>query len=479
MKNISLNFFGEEVSINMPTDLASLRQQISEKFMFSPSDAAEIVVSYAKDLGKKIIQTEQDFVTFISDKINKVDLDISQDSKLFQQNLKTLEKESQDNKKLLEEAMKKKEDIKKRKETALKNRKTEIKKLEDQIQKIKNEKKKLEQLSKKEEKQFCKQEKDIDKKINELQTKLGLNKNKLKSKKPSKTLSMIDDCLQSKNEEYKKLEEMSIGIVNKINSIVKKIIEHKLKKMHDFEKKLKEKKTELKPEEKQFFMNYPLFCNDIGRRVDGFSNHIQCETRKLVEDIRNAKKIQKEILCPKRKSIKKEKSIKKDEKKEKKEKKENKKVEKKIEKKEEEKHYFVECNGCKMFPIVGKRYKCETCCNFDFCEKCYEKEKEKHKHNFKTVQPIQFFKQYWESIKKIPNAEGKAIHHGYICDGCQMEPIIGNRYKCTICDDFDYCDACEEKFRDQHKHPFLKIYKPTMDPLNIKCSLSDPKENKK
>ena len=157
MKNISLNFFGEEVSINMPTDLASLRQQISEKFMFSPSDAAEIVVSYAKDLGKKIIQTEQDFVTFISDKINKVDLDISQDSKLFQQNLKTLEKESQDNKKLLEEAMKKKEDIKKRKETALKNRKTEIKKLEDQIQKIKNEKKKLEQLSKKEEKQFCKQ----------------------------------------------------------------------------------------------------------------------------------------------------------------------------------------------------------------------------------------------------------------------------------------------------------------------------------
>ena len=58
MKKISLNFFGEEVSINMPTSLSSLRQQISEKFMFNPSDAAEIVVSYAKDLSKKIIETE-------------------------------------------------------------------------------------------------------------------------------------------------------------------------------------------------------------------------------------------------------------------------------------------------------------------------------------------------------------------------------------------------------------------------------------
>ena len=99
----------------MPTDLASLRQQISDKFMFSPSDAAEIVVSYVKDLGKKIIQTEQDFVNFISDKINKVDLDISQDSNLYLRNLNTLKKESEDSKKELEDALKKKEEIKKRK----------------------------------------------------------------------------------------------------------------------------------------------------------------------------------------------------------------------------------------------------------------------------------------------------------------------------------------------------------------------------
>ena len=141
MKKVSLNFFGEEVSINMPTDLSSLRQQISEKFMFNPSDAAEIVVSYAKDLSKKIIETEQDFVNFISAKINKIDLDISPDSKLFLNNLNTLKKESEDNKKELEEALKKKDEIQKRRETALKQKSLEMKKLNQQIIEIKNQKK--------------------------------------------------------------------------------------------------------------------------------------------------------------------------------------------------------------------------------------------------------------------------------------------------------------------------------------------------
>ena len=46
MKKIALNFFGEEVAINIPKDLTSLRKEISEKFMFSPSDTAEIILTY-------------------------------------------------------------------------------------------------------------------------------------------------------------------------------------------------------------------------------------------------------------------------------------------------------------------------------------------------------------------------------------------------------------------------------------------------
>ena len=54
MEKINLNFFGEEVSIDLPKDLTSLRAKISEKYSLSSSDAAEIILYYAQDT-KKII----------------------------------------------------------------------------------------------------------------------------------------------------------------------------------------------------------------------------------------------------------------------------------------------------------------------------------------------------------------------------------------------------------------------------------------
>ena len=87
MNDLSLNFFGEKVSIKIPDSLASLRQQISEKFLFSPSEAAEILISYGKDIGKKLIETEKDFEDFIKKKVLKIDLDIDPKSQIFQNSL--------------------------------------------------------------------------------------------------------------------------------------------------------------------------------------------------------------------------------------------------------------------------------------------------------------------------------------------------------------------------------------------------------
>lgn len=51
----------------------------------------------------------------------------------------------------------------------------------------------------------------------------------------------------------------------------------------------------------------------------------------------------------------------------------------------------------------------------------------------------------------------QVVHNGVTCDGCGESPIVGVRYKCAVCKNFDYCANCEEKL--DHDHPFLKIKK--------------------
>ena len=50
-----------------------------------------------------------------------------------------------------------------------------------------------------------------------------------------------------------------------------------------------------------------------------------------------------------------------------------------------------------------------------------------------------------------------SIHNGVICNGCYMNPIKGLRYKCSICPQFNYCQKCEMKLGESHKHPFIKL----------------------
>lgn len=62
---------------------------------------------------------------------------------------------------------------------------------------------------------------------------------------------------------------------------------------------------------------------------------------------------------------------------------------------------------------------------------------------------------YTSTTKKVNNV---TIHEGIRCDGCKISPVIGDRYKCVICPDFDYCSNCES--RNEHNHPFIKISNP-------------------
>eukprot|EP01105_Mastigella_eilhardi_P013023 TRINITY_DN2962_c0_g1_i6.p2 TRINITY_DN2962_c0_g1~~TRINITY_DN2962_c0_g1_i6.p2 ORF type:complete len:408 (+),score=87.62 TRINITY_DN2962_c0_g1_i6:69-1226(+) len=54
---------------------------------------------------------------------------------------------------------------------------------------------------------------------------------------------------------------------------------------------------------------------------------------------------------------------------------------------------------------------------------------------------------------------GPAVHRGVICDCCDRE-IVGVRYKCRHCSDYDLCSECEQKHQHDPGHTFEKIEKP-------------------
>jgi hypothetical protein len=70
-----------------------------------------------------------------------------------------------------------------------------------------------------------------------------------------------------------------------------------------------------------------------------------------------------------------------------------------------------------------------------------------------------FFDNNWNS-NSTNVVQEPAKHFGYSCDRCGMTPIVGIRYKCTTCPDFDLCSACEALDLHDPKHLFLKVIRP-------------------
>eukprot|EP01135_Chromosphaera_perkinsii_P007583 Nk52_evm39s914 gene=Nk52_evmTU39s914 len=66
-------------------------------------------------------------------------------------------------------------------------------------------------------------------------------------------------------------------------------------------------------------------------------------------------------------------------------------------------------------------------------------------------------------------AQNNQIHRGIICDGCDEE-IQGIRYKCLMCEDFDFCSHCEKNLTHPREHFFIKITHPI--PYRISVSVA-------
>lgn len=122
------------------------------------------------------------------------------------------------------------------------------------------------------------------------------------------------------------------------------------------------------------------------------------------------------------------------------------------------------CDGCDKY-IYGVRHKCLDCPDWDFCAGCIVNANFIHpRHRF-----VPIYEPLSDSISLSRTFAAKARHHGIYCDGplCKnasgvQSYIKGDRYKCAVCDDLDFCANCEASPANQHNktHPLIKFKTP-------------------
>jgi next to BRCA1 gene 1 protein len=108
--------------------------------------------------------------------------------------------------------------------------------------------------------------------------------------------------------------------------------------------------------------------------------------------------------------------------------------------------------------ITGVRHKCLNCPDWDYCSTCYLSAEQIH--------PGHRFVPLYEPLTTYgPRPE---THFGIYCDGplCAVKRrknyIRGDRYKCAVCPDTDFCGNCEATPTNDHNktHPLIKFKSP-------------------
>ena len=375
MSKITINFFGESIQIKKPNNLLSLRNDISEILGLSPQDSKELILSYKIKGEKKYIVNEEDFDVFKKSKYSYIDIDISQNSKIYKDNNNKLKEEFLKDKKALEELLKKKNELEKQKTIKLNSAKQKLVEINSKINDLKVKGMEVKKNLFSERKDFESKINEINRKINGLEHKLNLpitnwdnkifginNKNKLKLSK-----SVNDNNDEVKSDTSKEMEIHNYIFCDgcKMNPI--KGIRYNCKKCNiDYCEKCSKKYKVTKDHEH----DYEVREKSVFQKVNMNKGHknINCNPSMRLRDY-PGKKLNGINPPPKVQSKKSEQSPSLGN---------NFKTDKII-------HFGVKCDGCKMYPIIGYRFKCSICPKFDFCQSCMEKFSENHRHSFTKI----------------------------------------------------------------------------------------------
>lgn len=112
------------------------------------------------------------------------------------------------------------------------------------------------------------------------------------------------------------------------------------------------------------------------------------------------------------------------------------------------------CDFCRCH-IRGTRYKCLKCPDLDSCETCYSSIAHHHPiHDFVPIRNP-------SDVNVISLPEWKISHPRVSCNHCGFQ-VVGPRFKCTLCADYDLCHLCFALPRPPHplSHPMTRFVHP-------------------
>ena len=187
-----------------------------------------------------------------------------------------------------------------------------------------------------------------------------INNNEKEENSPINTVSV-----------FKKVNEVLSNAVDKVKEVAKKAImkqneEPKKEEIKDEKEKLKKEEEEKKlkeKEKKEQIDKIMRITKETVNEINNLTKMVMTQSNLFIEQINNPENklnISSDdiILKSAPKEIKKRDVI----------------------------HVGIICDGCKKKPIRGIRYKCKECKNFDFCDSCYQKNKESHEHEFRKIE---------------------------------------------------------------------------------------------